>query len=122
MGVAAAVAALAAGGTTGAQAGPPPAVNLVPPTVIGVPLTGQTLSYNQGLWTMGGTPYVFSQVWLRCDLTGANCTSTGVTTPTYTVRAADVNHTIRVRVTNTGDGGNGEPVTVDSAPTAPMAR
>lgn len=120
MGVMAIVVALAAGMATTAQAAPPPPLNVVPPTITGVPLTGQTLSYNPGFWTRGGSPYVYTQVWLRCDLTGANCVSTGVTTPTYTVTSADVNHTIRVAVSATGDGGNGHTTTVTSAPTAPV--
>jgi hypothetical protein len=115
------VGVLVTGMTATAQAGPPPALNVVPPVITGVPLTGQTLSYYQGFWTRGGTPYVFEQTWLRCDATGANCVSTGVTTKTYTVTAADVGHTIRVRVTCRGDNGNGVPVTVTSQPTAPVA-
>ena len=109
------------GAATTAEAGPPPPRNVVPPAITGVPLTGQTLTATNGVWTMGGTPYVFTYSWLRCDLTGGACASTGVTTQTYTVRAADVNHTIRVAVTNTGDNGNGSSVTSTSAPTAPVA-
>ena len=114
--------ACALGGATAttASAGPPPPVNVVPPVVTGVPLTGQQLRYSPGFWTMGGTPYVFTQVWLRCGLLGGNCASTGVTSATYTVVAADVGHTIRVSVTNTGDGGNGQSTTADSPPTAPV--
>jgi hypothetical protein len=105
-----------------ASAGPPAPRNVVPPVVLGVPATGQTLGYYQGFWTLGGTPYVFTQQWLRCDLLGGNCVGTGVTTPTYFVSSADVGHTIRVRVTNTGDNGGGQSTTADSPPTAPVVR
>jgi hypothetical protein len=107
---------------TTAQAGPPPAINVVPPTISGVPLTGQTLTANNGFWTRGGSPYVYEYAWLRCDLQGNNCASTGVTSQTYLVTSADVGHTIRVRVTCTGDNGNGQPVDATSAPTAPVLR
>src|SRR2546423_13958796 len=90
IGVVALVCALCAATGTVAQAGPPPPRNVVPPLVIGVPLTGQTLSKYNGIWTLGGTPYVFTQLWLRCGLTGGSCVSTGATTPTYVVSAADV--------------------------------
>jgi hypothetical protein len=120
-GVIALAGALGAVAATGAQGAPPPR-NVVPPVIEGVPLTGQTLRYYQGVWTMGGTPYVFTQSWLRCNATGGACTSTGVTTSTYTVTAADVGHTIRVAVTNTGDGGNGWSTTATSPPTAPVLR
>jgi hypothetical protein len=105
---------------TTAQAGPPPAINVVPPTISGVPLKGQTLTADPGFWTRGGSPYVYAYAWLRCDNLGNNCTGTGVTTQTYRVTAADVGHTIRVRVTCTGDNGNGQPVDATSAPTAPV--
>jgi hypothetical protein len=44
-----------------------------------------------------------------------------VTSKTYLVSTADVGHTIRVAVTNRADGGNQEPVTLNSLPTAPVA-
>jgi hypothetical protein len=111
--------ALGAGATT-AEAGPPPPLNVVPPAVTGVPVVGQELGHFRGIWTMGGSPWVYTQVWLRCDNVGNNCVSTGVTTPQYVVRSADVGHTIRIAVTNTGDNGNGSSTTATSPPTAPV--
>jgi hypothetical protein len=119
-GVLAIAAVMVAAMATTAQAGPPPAINVVPPTISGVPLTGQTLTANPGTWTRGGTPYVYTYDWLRCDNVGNNCTSTGVTSKTYVVTGADVGHTIRVRVTCRGDNGNGQAVDATSAPTAPV--
>lgn len=116
----AATCALAAGGATTAQAGPPPPINLVPPVVTGVAVTGETLGRTTGTWTMGGTPYIFTQEWLRCNNTGGACVSTGETAANYYVTGADVGHTIRVAVTNTADNGNNSPRTATSPPTTPV--
>jgi len=109
---------LGAGAGT-AQAGPPPPLNVVPPAVIGAPVEGQTLSHFRGFWTMGGDK-VYSQEWLRCNATGANCVSTGVFTETYRLGAADVLSTIRVRVTATSDNGWGVSRSATSAQTTPV--
>jgi hypothetical protein len=123
IGILATAATLAAGMATTAQAGPPPAINVVPPTITGVPLTGQTLTASNGFWTRGGGNYIYSYDWLRCDLTGANCVSTGGGAQTYVVQQADVGHTIRVRVGALGDNGNACCWSyATSAPTAPVAR
>jgi hypothetical protein len=122
VGVLAIAGALAAGATT-AQAGPPPAINVVPPAITGVPLTGQTLTAYNGFWTRGGGNYIYSYSWQRCDLTGANCVATGGTAQTYVVQSADVGHTLRVRVGALGDNGNASTWSyATSAPTAPVAR
>jgi hypothetical protein len=112
--------ALGAGGATAAHAGPPPPINLVPPTVTGKPLTGENLGRTTGVWTMGGTPYIFTQEWKRCDVQGNACVGTGVTTEQYYVTGADIGHTIRVAVTNTADNGNNSPRTATSPPTTPI--
>ena len=105
-----------------AQAGPPPAINVVPPAITGTPLSGSTLTAQPGVWTRGGGNYVYSFQWLRCDLAGANCVSTGGTAQTYVVQRADVGHTIRVRVGALGDNGNACCWSyATSAPTAPVA-
>ena len=123
IGVFAVAAALAMAAAVTAQAGPPPAINVVPPYITGVPLTGQTLTANPGTWTRGGGNYVYSYDWLRCDATGGACVSTGVTAKTYLVGSADVGHTIRVRVGALGDYGNAAVWSyATSAPTAPVLR
>jgi hypothetical protein len=118
-GAVAAMCVLGAGMGATAQAGPPPALNVVPPAVTGVPVQGQTLGHFRGFWTLGGDN-VYSQRWLRCDATGGNCVSTGVTTPNYLLGAADAGHAMRVVVTATTDSGNGVDTSATSPPTTPV--
>jgi len=96
---------------------PPPAppTNTSPPTISGTAQVGQTLTANPGTWT-GTAPITYSYLWQRCDATGANCASTGVTTTTYALSSADAGGTLRVVVT----AANGVPPngTATSAPTA----
>jgi lysophospholipase L1-like esterase len=69
-----------------------------PPVVTGTPQQGQTLTADTG--TFAGAPTSFSRQWLRCDAAGAGCAPiSGMTGPSYTLTAADVGLTIRVRVT-----------------------
>ncbi|HEX2126946.1 MAG TPA: hypothetical protein VHF45_10350 [Thermoleophilaceae bacterium] len=119
-GAVAATCVLGAGVGTAAHAGPPPAVNVVPPAVTGAPVQGQTLGHFRGFWTLGGDN-VYSQEWLRCNATGGSCVSTGVTTPNYLLGAADVGRTIRVVVTATTDSGSGVSTSATSPPTTPVA-
>ena len=118
VGAVAATCVLGAGVGT-AHAGPPPARNVIPPAVTGAPVQGQTLGHFRGFWTLGGDN-VYSQHWLRCDVTGGACVGTGVTTANYVLGAADVGHTIRVVVTATTDSGQGVSTSATSAPTAPV--
>jgi hypothetical protein len=111
--------ALGAGLGTAAQAGPPPAINVVPPAVTGAPVQGQSLGYFRGFWTLGGDN-VYTPQWLRCNATGGACVNTGVTSETYLLRAADALHTIRVIVTATTDSGWGTSTSATSPPTAPV--
>jgi lysophospholipase L1-like esterase len=68
------------------------------PVVSGTPQQGQTLVSDTGSWP--GNPLRYSRQWLRCDSAGSNCAGIpGQTAPTYTLTAADVGSTIRVRVT-----------------------
>lgn len=106
-------------GATAAQAGPPPAINVVPPAVTGAPVEGQTLGHFRGFWTLGGDN-VYSQAWLRCNATGGSCVSTGVTTANYLLRDADAGHAMRVVVTVTTDSGWGVSTSATSPPTTPV--
>lgn len=73
------------------------------PTISGKLAIGEELTANPGEWT--GNP-TFSYQWQRCDANGNGCDSiTGATSRTYTVRTADKDHTLRVRVT-ARSGGN----------------
>src|SRR5207253_8688135 len=89
--------------------------NTSPPTISGTAQVGQTLTANPGTWT-GTAPITYSYLWQRCDATGANCASTGVTTTTYALSSADAGGTLRVVVT----AANGVPPngTATSAPSA----
>jgi hypothetical protein len=90
-------------------------VNATPPTISGTATEGQTLTVSHGDWT--GSPEIQrSYQWRRCGSAGANCVDIGAATAaTYTLTAADVGRTLRVRETATNDYGTGS---ADSAPTA----
>ncbi|HEX8744479.1 MAG TPA: hypothetical protein VF712_15230 [Thermoleophilaceae bacterium] len=119
-GAVAATCVLGAGVGTAAQAGPPPALNVVPPAVTGVPAQGLTLGHFRGVWTLGGDN-VYTQEWVRCNATGGSCVSTGVTSANYLLGAADVGHAMRVIVTATTDSGGGVSTSATSPPTTPVA-
>jgi hypothetical protein len=99
------------------QAGAAPA-NVALPVVSGTARSGQTLSVASGTWS-GTAPLSFAYQWLRCDGSGASCTSiSGATGLTYAVTSADVGSTIRAAVTATNSGGS---TTAQSAQTAVVA-
>jgi hypothetical protein len=100
---------------------PPPApaapTNSSLPTVSGTTTEGQSLSASNGSWT--GSPLAFAYKWQDCDTAGANCANiTGATSSIYTLGSSDVNHTVRVIVTATNEGGS---TSATSAPTATVA-
>jgi thermitase len=62
------------------------------------PQAGQVLLRGQGSWT-GSAPLSLGAVkWLRCDTSGASCTTAG-TTARYTVQSTDAGYTFRLQVT-----------------------
>ena len=78
------------------------------PSITGTPVKGQTLSGQHGTWSSAPTSYAYA--WQRCDTAGNNCTAiAGAAGTSYTLAAADVSHTIRVRVTASNMGGAGAP-------------
>jgi uncharacterized delta-60 repeat protein len=97
----------------GGGAGGAPPSNAIPPTIAGSAVEGQVLSASAGTWT-GSAPIGVERRWRRCDEGGGGCIAVA-TTSAYTLTAADVGRTIRVRETATNAYGT---ATVDSPATA----
>ena len=92
------------GGSTAPGVAP---TNSSPPTISGSATDGETLTVNAGAWA-GSIPISHSFQWRRCDPAGANCIDIAAATgTTYTLTAADVDRTIRVRETATNAYGTG---------------
>jgi hypothetical protein len=102
----AAIVTVALAGVAGAQqAKNPPTVRALP-TIQGEAREGKTLTATRGEWG-GQTPIRYAFQWRQCRADGTACANiVGQTNSTYTVRAADVERTIRVRVTATNDDGS----------------
>jgi hypothetical protein len=89
------------------QAGRPVAV--LKPAIVGTAVEGQTLTMLHGTWA--NSPTSITDEWGQCDATGAIGTChTVATTPTYTLTAADVGHTIRIREKAANALGEGAPL------------
>ena len=91
------------------------------PTISGTAQVGQTLTAStSGIADADGlTNATFSYQWTASDGT-TDTDITGATAATYTLLAADEGKTVKVRVTFTDDGGNGESLTsVSTGPVAP---
>lgn len=93
--------------------GPPVATK--DPSVSGSASVDATLTADAGTWT-GEQPITFTFRWLRCDASGNNCVELGgATDDRYTVRSADLDRTLRVRVSAQNAEGTRSKLT---APTA----
>jgi hypothetical protein len=96
--------------------GPPCVLNV--PTIIGGanPAPGTQLSSTRGVFT--NKPTTYARLWLRCDENGQNCDPIDPprTRQGYTVRGADVGHTLRLQVIASNAAGDSEPAVSD--PTA----
>jgi hemolysin type calcium-binding protein/WD40 repeat protein len=93
--------------------------NIVPPTVTGNPVVGETLTAGNGTWS--GTNPVFTYQWQKCDANGtaASCANiAGATAGVYVPANGDVGSTVRVLVTATNSLGS---ATKESNPTAVIA-
>lgn len=119
------VTATNAGGSTPATSAatavvvPPAPVNTVPPAVSGTTQDGQVLSTSTGSWTDNPTAYAYQ--WRRCDGAGNNCVDiAGATANTYTLTAADVAATIRVRVSASNAGGSTDATSDATAVVLPL--
>jgi hypothetical protein len=77
---------------------PDPALNTVPPALLGSAVVGETLVGNVGAWKSPRTTY--ERQWERCDADGAGCSPIiDATAPAYTVTPADLGYRLRMRVT-----------------------
>lgn len=98
--------------------------NTVAPVVSGVVQEGGELETTAGTWVGDGS-VTLSYQWLRCDGGGGSCAPiSGETGSTYTVDSADLDGTIRARVTGTNAYGSAEAVSeatdVVTAPQPPV--
>jgi len=91
--------------TSAVAAAPPSApVNTVAPEVSGSAVEGQTLAATSGTWS--GNPTSFAYQWQDCNSEGASCSNIGAaTSPSYTLAANDVGHTVRIAVTASNASG-----------------
>jgi carboxypeptidase family protein len=95
-------------------------VAVLKPAIVGRAVVGQTLSFLRGTWT--NSPTSVTDEWGRCDGTGAiDSCHTVATTPTYTLTADDVGHTIRIREKASNEYGAGWPASLFSPATAIVA-
>jgi hypothetical protein len=100
------LAAASLAGFAGAQQQKSPPVVRALPTIAGEAQEGKTLTARNGEWD-GRSPITFSYQWRLCKADGTGCGDiAGQTRSTYTVRAADVNNSLRVRVTATNADGS----------------
>jgi protocatechuate 3,4-dioxygenase beta subunit len=89
---------------------PSDVANLMPPTISGSPVVGQTLTASPGTWNLAATTFHYQ--WF------AGTTPVGSGTPAYSPTAADVGKTITVTVVGSVAGLGSAAAT--SAPTAPV--
>ncbi len=82
--------------------------NTLAPSVLGLDITGQTLTANEGVWT-GTEPITYAFQWQRCSKAGTECTNIAEQTgTTYVLQNEDAAHTIRVLVTAKNVAGSTE--------------
>ena len=101
----AALVTIALAGVAGAQQpSNPPTVRTVP-QIEGEAREGRTSTATRGEW--GGSPTRFAFQWRRCNANGTACANIAdATASSYTVRGADVDNTVRVRVTASNSEGS----------------
>jgi hypothetical protein len=81
-----------------------PPVDVLAPSIVGLAITGQTLTATEGVWT--GTEPAFSYQWELCGSSGGACTEIeGATNSTFAIPDGDAGHTLRVTVTASNAAG-----------------
>ncbi|HEX5194039.1 MAG TPA: Ig-like domain repeat protein [Solirubrobacteraceae bacterium] len=81
--------------------GPSPPSAVTDPAILGTPISGTTLTADNGTW-LGATS--FSDSWSRCQSNGSGCQQVA-TGPTYSLTSSDVGAQILLSVTAIGPGG-----------------
>ena len=82
--------------------------NAVAPAIVGLAITGQTLTATEGVWT-GTEPISYAYQWELCDAGGAACSEiAGATKSSFTIPDGDAGHTLRVVVTASNVAGSTE--------------
>lgn len=82
-------------------------LNVLPPTVSGTAVEGETLSAGPGTWLPTATSYGYQ--WQDCNSAGAACASIpGATAGTRLLSSSDVGHTMRVLVSAADAAGSTE--------------
>ncbi len=80
-----------------------------PPSILGTAEEGQALTLSHGTWS--NKPSSYSDHWLLCNTSGANCAEiSGATSTTYTLPAAVVGATVRVQEIASNASGASAPV------------
>jgi hypothetical protein len=116
------VASIVVAGLLAASARAAAPSNTSPPTFTGTQMQGRTLTASKGTWS--NNPTTFFYRWQRCSADGIGCANIdNAAQKTYTLTAADVDHTVRVVVTASNSDGqtsaNAKVSDVVSAKTAP---
>ena len=87
---------------------PPVPANIKPPTVIGTAKQGQTLVEEHGTWEHSPTDFAYQ--WLRCSLSGSECSPIGgAAGRSYLETSTDIHHTIKVQEIASNLGGSSSP-------------
>jgi hypothetical protein len=88
--------------------------SVLPPTIAGTSIQGQTLIESHGTWTNNPTSYIYA--WSDCNGAGGGCVPiSGAGGQSYTLTAADVGHTIRVSESASNAGGTSAVVSAATA-------
>ncbi|MCY1076970.1 hypothetical protein [Archangium lansingense] len=100
---------------------PPPPTNTALPELNGLAVVGETLTGSPGTWD-SAVPPSYTYQWLRCNETGSSCAPiSGATASTYVLVDADLDTTLRVRVTASNPGGQRSAESARSSVIAPCA-
>ncbi len=82
--------------------------NVLAPTVLGLDITGQTLTATEGTWT-GTGPITYAFQWQQCSKAGTECNNiAGESKSSYVIAGGDATHTLRVVVTAENVAGSTE--------------